>query len=462
MTVTQNLRHWAEVQFGNAQLGRADRTERLVQSAAAIASHPEASFPGVLDWNELRGFYRLCNRDEATLNAIETPHWLQTRQAMAQQPLVLIVHDTSYLDYTTHHKLQGVGPIGDGNGQGLLQHNSLAVVPGPRQILGLAYQQLRVRKPAPPGETAYQRKRRERESDLWPQGIRAAGPAPADACWVDVADRGGDDYLALYAARRLGHHFLFRVKQNRKVFLSEHGEKTAYLLDFAQSLPRQGNDTIEIPGRGGREARNAKLHLAAAPVWMPPPHGVRQRSKYPVLAAWVLRLWEPNPPPTVKEPIEWILLCSLPTPELADIKERRDWYCCRWLVEMFHDIEKNCCREEQRRFLTADGMAASLGVLSVVAVRVLQLRCALESQPDAPAEQVATKAEIKIVRQWIKHGRATMTVYEFVRGVARLGGFLARKCDGEPGIRTLWRGCQRLQDLVLGYQLHNRHHDDSS
>jgi hypothetical protein len=462
MTASQDLHHWAELNFGGARLGRTDRCERLVRSAAAIAAHPEASFPEIFDWNELRAFYRLCNRPEATLNAVESPHWSATRQAMGQQPLVLILHDTSHLDYSTHHKLEGVGPIGDGQGRGLLQHNSLAVVPAPRRILGLAYQQLRVRKPALPNEMAYQRKLRERESELWPRGIQGAGPAPANSCWVDVADRGGDDYLALQAARTLGHHFLFRVTQNRTVFLSEQRDKTANLLDFARSLPPQGHDVLDIPGRGGRQPRSAHLQLAAAPVWVPPPKGTRQRWQHPLLAAWVIRIWEAKAPATVPEPVEWILLCSLPTLTLADLRERRDWYCCRWLVEMFHDIEKNCCREEARRFETADGMEASLAVLSVVAVRVLQLRCALESQPDAPAEQVATKTEIKVVRQWTKHRRGDMTVREFVRGVARMGGFLGRKGDGEPGIRTLWRGCQRLQDLVLGFQLHDMPHVDSS
>lgn len=462
MTPSNDLQHWAEEQFGTARLGRADRTERLVQAAAVIAAHPEASFPEIFNWNDVRGFYRLCNRDEATLNAIQSPHWRLTRQAMTQQPLVLILHDTSHLDYTTHRKLEGIGPIGDGHGQGLLQHNSLAIVPAPRQILGLAYQQLRVRKPAPPGESSYQRKRRERESELWTDGIQAAGPAPADSCWVDVADRGGDDYLALAAARQLGHHFLFRVQHNRTVFLSEQCDQSAYLLDFARSLPSQGSEALDIPGRGGRPPRVARLHLAAAAVWVPPPKGTRRPSEHLVLAAWVVRIWESNPPPTVKEPVEWVLLCSLPTRTLAEIKDRRDWYSCRWLVEMFHDIEKNCCLEEARRFLTADGMAASLAILSVVAVRVLQLRCALENQPEAPAEQIATKIEIQLVRQWIKQVRGQLTVREFVRGVAGLGGFLGRKCDGEPGIHTLWRGCQRLQDLVLGYQLHAAPHSDSS
>ena len=72
------------------------------------------------------------------MKAIQTPHWDQTRRAMGQHPTVLILHDTTELDVTSHPALDGVGPIGNGSGRGFLPHNSLAVVPEPRQVLGLA------------------------------------------------------------------------------------------------------------------------------------------------------------------------------------------------------------------------------------------------------------------------------------------------------------------------------------
>src|SRR5947209_12843123 len=133
---------WAEETFARAALGDPRRTRRLVHSAAQIAAHPEKSFPQVFDWNELRGFYRLCHREEATLNALQNPHWQLTRQAMGQHPVVLVLHDTSQMDFTSHPALKGTGPIGEGHARGFLQHNSLAILPSSRQVLGLAYQQL--------------------------------------------------------------------------------------------------------------------------------------------------------------------------------------------------------------------------------------------------------------------------------------------------------------------------------
>ena len=196
------------------------------------------------------------------------------------------------------------------------------------------------------------------------------------------------------------------------------------------------------------------MHWAAAPVWVPAATGTPQRRSQPILPAWVIRICEPHPPAGIDEPLEWVLLCSLPSQRLAELKERRDWYACRWMLEVFHAIEKNGCSEEDRRLRTAQRMEACLAVLSIVAVRVFQLRWALEHQGHAPAEQVGTQQEIDLVRRFLKHTRRQFMVRAFVRGVARLGGYLGRRADGPPGVRALWRGYQRLQDMLLGLQLH--------
>lgn len=443
--------------FGAVDLGDQRRTKRLIESAAQIAAHPEKPFNQVFNWNDLRGFYRLCHQETATLQVIQEPHWQQTRQEMAKHALVLILHDTSEMDFTEHTALQGVGPIGDGQGRGFLQHNSLAVVPEPKQVLGLAYQQLHIRQEAPKNEHTSKRKRRDRESQLWLRGIEATGRPPQGCRWVDVGDRGADIYEAMVAAQAQGHDFVFRLTQNRQVWLTPEREEWTKLRDRARGLASQGRDSVDIPGRGGRVPRQAEVELAATPVWIPAPSGTRQRAAQPVVAAWVVRIWEANPPKGV-EGLEWILITSVPTRTIEELRERRDWYACRWMIEVFHDIEKNGCSEEDRRFETAERMAACLAILSVVAVRIFQLRTALECQPDEPAEQVATQEEIQVLRRFLKQKSGSFTVRDFVRGVARLGGFLGRKHDGDPGVKTLWRGYQRLQDLLLGYQIRGPSH----
>jgi len=48
---------------------------------------------------------------------------------------------------------------------------------------------------------------------------------------------------------------------------------------------------------------------------------------------------------------------------------------------------------------------------------------------------------------------ALLTLGEANRLVARLGGYLARKGDGEPGAESIGIGLRRLMDLTWGWRL---------
>jgi Transposase Tn5 dimerisation domain len=39
-----------------------------------------------------------------------------------------------------------------------------------------------------------------------------------------------------------------------------------------------------------------------------------------------------------------------------------------------------------------------------------------------------------------------------VRNLAQLGGFLARQGDGEPGLKAIWQGYQRLHDCIYAIE----------
>jgi hypothetical protein len=41
-----------------------------------------------------------------------------------------------------------------------------------------------------------------------------------------------------------------------------------------------------------------------------------------------------------------------------------------------------------------------------------------------------------------------------VHCLARLGGFLARRGDGEPGVQTIWQGYHRLHDFLYALETH--------
>lgn len=54
--------------------------------------------------------------------------------------------------------------------------------------------------------------------------------------------------------------------------------------------------------------------------------------------------------------------------------------------------------------------------------------------------------------------KAPLRLNEVVRLVAILGSFLARKGDGEPGVKTIWLGLQRVMDFAAGIRFAREAH----
>ena len=205
--------------FGGARLGDRRRTERLVYTAEQLMRHPEGTLPQRLrGWADLMGLYRLVRCERVTHAAVLAPHAGRTRGLMAREPVALLLHDWTELDYTTRTSLEGLGRIGRGTRRGYVCHNTLAVTPD-RRVLGLAHQHLHARREVPAGETPRQRREHPgRESRLWVLGAEASGPPPAGAgLWVDVADRGADVFEFMDYELAHGRHFLVRARHEGRV-----------------------------------------------------------------------------------------------------------------------------------------------------------------------------------------------------------------------------------------------------
>lgn len=455
MSERQDARAWAESEFRGVPRLEKRFQDRLVTTAAQLAERPTGSLPQRLDWADLKGAYRLAHDPDATPDVLQAVHRDRTRERMTRPDPVLIIHDPTHLDFTAHPKVADrLGPIGDGGGRGFVQHNSLAVDPGRGELLGLIYQQTFIREAAPDEETRHGRQgRADRESAAWATGVRACGPMPAGACWVHVGDRAADFFEPMATARANGCHFLIRLCQDRRVRRLDADGTLGHLMAVARALPAEFADVVEIPSKGGRPARQAEVCLASTRLLVRPPAKDKKYKGHAPIAATVIRVWEPSPPAGV-EPLEWVLGTDLLVHDPADVARLRDWYGWRWpTMEEYHKVQKTGCRIEQVRFETPQRLLAVLAVIAVVAVRVLGLRWQRDTAPDAPAESVATPREVEVVARATRSRQPITTVRQFVDAVARLGGYLGRKCDGPPGWQTLWRGYQRLADIRLGVEL---------
>src|SRR5713101_2473846 len=439
---------WAERTFGGVQLHDRRRTRRAVQAATNLAENPLGSLPAQMHtWKATKAVYRLLDEPDVTFAALMQPHFQQTREQATSAPVVLLVQDTTDIDLSHRRKISGVGQIGNERGRGFFVQTVLAVRPESREVLGCMAQEPFVRIPAPEGEQRYQRRKRdERETDVWMRQVYAIGTPAPGSVWVHVGDRGADMFPFFQACQATQTHFLVRAAQNRRVQESE--EEIKYSLDLARSWPSQASRPFEVPARHGHPGRSTHLQLAFGQMTLLPPRNEPRASKDPV-TVWVIRVWEEQAPEG-EEPLEWILLTSVPTTTLEEAWERVDWYRHRWLAEDYHQCLKSGCRIEERQLQTVDGLIRLLGRLSPLAVRLLQVRALAREDPERPAHQVIEPLMLAVLAQRSAHSPATMTVGTFWTEVARLGGYLARSHDGPPGWRTIWKGWLSLQTLLEG------------
>ncbi len=453
---------WAVQQYGMVDLGNRRRTQRAVAMAAQMAARPNASLLAQMeDHAALVGAYVLLNNPVISLEALVAPHCQQTLAQAAQQQQVLFVEDTTELDYTSHHRTAHLGPLGNGTSRGLLLHSTLAVTQADRQVLGLAHVAAVLRQaPTPPRS----HRRRSPEGLVWETSAQAVGSPPAGVVWIHVSDRGSDDFA--YAATCVDLHkdFVIRLQHNRVLTGAPDAPpaaepNTQHLLDYARRLPVVEGATyaVHLPAqqttRKKVAARTAQVVVAWAKVSLPPPGQIDAPwASHAPLAVWVLRAWEPAPPPDC-DPLEWILLTSRPMETTADALQVVDAYTCRWLCEDYHQCLKTGCQIERSQLDDGEDLRRLLGFATPLAVRLLQIRQAARAAPEVPATTCLDQLTVEVLCRRLHLAAPPLTLRQFWQAVARLGGHQGRKSDGPPGWRTLWLGWSMLQDWAFGARL---------
>ncbi|MHB8974619.1 MAG: IS4 family transposase [Pirellulaceae bacterium] len=452
---------WAQLNFGNCQLGDKRRTERLVHVAADVASNPSASFPDQMTtWGDLKAAYHLFDCDEVTFEAIARPHWELSKQRPAGR--YLVIGDTTEIDFGIHRNLPGLGPTGNGGGWGFLLHNALMVDADSQEVIGLAGQTIHYRPLKKAGgskkkEHSAATLKRKRESDVWGIVIDQIGPPPNEVEWIHVLDRGGDNLEVYCHLLQQRSGWVVRAAKLNRYVLAGPDKKRLSLSDYLPQLQRLGSYELSLRARPQQPARTAKLEVSVGSLQMPVPHHkspwVRKLDPAPIAmhVVYVVKI----DPPKGTEPISWVLLTSLSVDTFDQAWMVIEYYERRWLVEEYHKALKTGCRVQDRQLKTAGRLEAMVGLMSVSATRLLQLKSLARTSPETPAARVVPRIWLQMLKAARKGLQRVhdLTVGQFYREVAKLGGFLGRKGDGEPGWITIWRGGEKPNNLVHGATL---------
>jgi Transposase DNA-binding/Transposase Tn5 dimerisation domain len=443
---------WSVREFEGLDLGDARLNRRLLIMAEAFGVQPQAPInQASADWQDTKAAYAFFANPQALPAEILLPHQQRTLERMAAHPLVLAIQDTTFLNYTHHPATSGLGPIGGGQ-RGLLMHSTLAVTPQGLP-LGLLDQQIWARpEPDKPAKRAKQRPIADKESHKWLTPLReSVSMTPSEIRLVTIANREADIFEFLADADELQAEYVIRAAQDRRL-----SGEVALLWAHMAKQQVVGTVTVEVAARPGKPARQADLCVRVARVTLQPP--LRPADDAAVwmepLTIWAIFLHEDTPPQAI-EPLDWLLLTSVPIEAWQDVTERIGWYCLRPQIEAWHKILKSGCTIEDCRLEDAERLKPYVTLMGIIAWRLFWLTHINRQTPDAPCTTILADHEWKALYSAI-HRTPDMpttvpSVRQAVHWIAQLGGFLGRKGDGEPGITTIWRGWSRLADMANLY-----------
>jgi Transposase Tn5 dimerisation domain/Transposase DNA-binding/Transposase DDE domain len=458
---------------------RLDTRVQLVLSQ--LSGHPTASIPAACGGHaEMTAAYRLFDNDKVGFHGVLQPHRDRTRTRIAAQPVALLVPDTTELDLTRPEQpVQGDGPL-DGSGgtrRGVFLHLMHAFTPdgtplGTVQGIPWARDDEKPRNATRTrGERAAQ-PIEEKESFRWllsmDQAREEARHCPGTRIIV-MADSEAD-ILEVLAAGMEGPRsvdWIVRSCQDRALVddLDETQAAQDYLRAEVGAAPVLFRQAITIRGRTAkvacedrtrrqpRKTREAVVEVRAARVTLRAPERPAGQLADVTVHAVLVREVDP---PADDVAVEWLLLTSLPIDTIDQVRVIVQYYCSRWMVEIFFRVLKSGCRVEKRRFKHVDRLLPCLAVYLIVAWRTLYVCRLGRSCPEISCEAVFEPAEWQSVYQVVKRQsppKQAPKLQEMVRLVAQLGGYVNRKRGAEPGPQTVWLGLQRLHDITLCWQV---------
>ena len=452
-------------QFGDKRLDR-----RLGKVIEELGANPNLSIPAATDARaEMEAAYRFFDNDKVSPQKILQPHFEAARERISQTDFALLVQDTTELDLTRpQQQVGGAGPMDCEARRGAFFH-PLQAFDSDGLPLGMVWQKTWAREKIETTRTKEKKNQKrkrtpieEKESVRWLEGIRAArevAKACPDTICVCVGDSESDIY-ELFSEPRITAasevHLLVRACQSRST------TDQSNWLEEVRATPCLYQCTVDVSARmakistekskrqKSRDARVAEVEVRATTVTLGPPY--RFDRKLPEVTINVVLVEETNPPDGC-DPIQWLLITTLPIDDSEQVKRIVQSYCIRWQIEIFFRTIKSGCRVEERQFETLDRMLNCVSVYSIIAWRIMYL-CRLGREcPDLNCEVVFEPCEWKSVIMAVKRTEPPATpprLNEIIRMIASLGGYVNRKST-QPGPQTLWIGLQRVHDLSTAW-----------
>jgi hypothetical protein len=404
---------WAEHEFGDCELGDKRLTRRLVKIARDQAAQPNGSYAQAAGGyrHALKGYYRLLNHEGPELDPqkLLQSHRARTIRRMGQERTVLIVQDSTDLNYSTRSQCRGLGQIGTNQtgakSRGLRLHSSLALSQS-----GLPLGIVQLQGAAPESARGKDRRRpiEQKDSYRWLEGFEEAMKIAAllpQTQVINITDREGDMFELFHFRRSQAGRkaeLLVRSKTDRclegtdqKLFAELAATPLAKRVSISVPRQREHLSRPSAPGRPALQAREARVEIRFKEVTLSPPNRSQTRN-LPPIKVWAVYLVEPHPPQRA-EALEWLLLTTVEVRSLKQALKCIRWYCRRWRIEEWHRVLKSGCKVLEHQNHSAEVLLRAIAIDAVIAWRIMLLALLGREVPELPCNVLFNPMECEVL-----------------------------------------------------------------
>lgn len=448
---------WAFEEFGAAKIEDHRWRRRLVFMAEQAARRPAGRVTeAFVNAAERQGAYGLLESDAVDADEIGAAMFEACGRRSAGEAYVFCPVDGTSLTLTDASRSKGFGPIGSRarGGRGLKVMNTM-VLSAQGVPLGISSQQWWTRadrrRPAHRDRLSPEQK----ETRHWLEAMRQtrqimAAHAPSTRCWFQL-DREGDAWPMLLEAGLGDHWFSIRACRRRRVFLP--GGGWGYLEPLLAQQPVRAKYALTVKASARRAGRMATMAVRACTVILDV-RDKRTHKRFPVTVN-VVQAVEHGTTPAGEKPLVWTLLTNRQIDTTKDLTDVIFGYSMRWRIEELHRTWKTgACRVEENQLRSTSAVIKWATILMGVAARVERIKQLSREQPDCPATDEFSPAEIKAAAllHFGKAGNAkvgpgaTPTIADVTLWIANIGGYTGRTSSGgPPGSIVLARGLESVR-----------------
>jgi hypothetical protein len=211
---------WATKEFDGINLCDKRLNDRLIKIAGQFISSTESPINKACgNWGETKAAYRFFQNDSIDYKDIVQHHSRNTASRATEEKVILAIQDTTYYNYTSHPKTEGLGLLSRFTGKhkkdiltrGIYMHTTMAINTDGLP-LGLLDQKITAREVLSEEKIALKKRSHnialpieEKESIRWLESMRVSAEIfkGYDTKVVTVADRESDIYDLFLLADKL-------------------------------------------------------------------------------------------------------------------------------------------------------------------------------------------------------------------------------------------------------------------